>query len=101
MPLKKSTRVSSSRRKRKAQSQPVLAGRRNNHTRSSISRWAHPVEDEDGLCDSRDFNDREVLGLKGTMSEAELHILRARLQDGKDSKARQGQLSCSGKGPSP
>lgn len=50
------------------------------------------ILDEDGLYDPRDFNDRLLLGLKGTMSEAELHILRARLQGGKDSKARRGEL---------
>lgn len=50
------------------------------------------ILDEDGLYDPRDFNDRLLLGLKGTMSEAELHILRARLQGGKDSKAHRGEL---------
>jgi len=50
------------------------------------------ILDEDGLYDPCDFNDRLLLGLKGTMSEAELHILRARLQGGKDSKARRGEL---------
>lgn len=50
------------------------------------------ILDEDGLYDPRNFNDRLLLGLKGTMSEAELHILRARLQGGKDSKARRGEL---------
>ena len=35
--------------------------------------------DEDGLYDPADFNDRLLLGLKGTMSEAELHFIRARL----------------------
>ena len=38
--------------------------------------------DEDGLYDPADFNDRLLLGLKGTMSEAELHFIRARLQGG-------------------
>ena len=36
--------------------------------------------DEDGLYDPADFNDRLLLGLKGTMSEAELHFIRARLR---------------------
>ena len=40
----------------------------------------------------RDFNDRLLLGLKGTMSEAELHFIRARLQGGILSKARRGEL---------
>ena len=38
------------------------------------------ILDEDGLYDPGHFNDRLLLGLKGTMSEAELHVLRARLQ---------------------
>jgi DNA invertase Pin-like site-specific DNA recombinase len=38
------------------------------------------ILDEDGLYDPSHFNDRLLLGLKGTMSEAELHVLRARLQ---------------------
>jgi DNA invertase Pin-like site-specific DNA recombinase len=48
--------------------------------------------DEDGLYDPGQFNDRLLLGLKGTMSEAELHVLRARLQGGILSKARRGEL---------
>ncbi len=48
--------------------------------------------DEDGLYDPASFNDRLLLGLKGTMSEAELHILRARLRGGILSKARRGEL---------
>lgn len=50
------------------------------------------ILDEDGLYDPADFNDRLLLGLKGTMSEAELHVLRARLQGGIRSKARRGEL---------
>lgn len=38
------------------------------------------------------FNDRLLLGLKGTMSEAELHVLNARLQGGMRNKARRGEL---------
>jgi DNA invertase Pin-like site-specific DNA recombinase len=49
--------------------------------------------DEDGLYDPADFNDRLLLGLKGTMSEAELHFIRARLQGGIISKARRGELA--------
>ncbi len=37
------------------------------------------ILDEDGIYDPAHFNDRLLLGLKGTMSEAELHVLRARL----------------------
>src|SRR5436305_4569123 len=48
--------------------------------------------DEDGLYDPTDFNDRLLLGLKGTMSEAELHFIRARLRGGQLSKARRGEL---------
>jgi DNA invertase Pin-like site-specific DNA recombinase len=50
------------------------------------------ILDEDGLYDPRSFNDRLVLGLKGTMSEAELHLLRARLRGGQLAKARRGEL---------
>ncbi len=51
------------------------------------------ILDEDGLYDCNDFNDRLLLGLKGTLSEAELHFLRARLQGGILSKARRGELA--------
>jgi DNA invertase Pin-like site-specific DNA recombinase len=51
------------------------------------------ILDEDGLYDCNDFNDRLVLGLKGTMSEAELHFLRARLRGGITSKAKRGELA--------
>ena len=50
------------------------------------------ILDEDGLYDPGEFNDRLLLGLKGTMSEAELHFIRARLQGGILSKARRGEL---------
>lgn len=50
------------------------------------------ILDEDGLYDPSHFNDRLLLGLKGTMSEAELHVLRARLQGGIRNKARRGEL---------
>jgi DNA invertase Pin-like site-specific DNA recombinase len=50
------------------------------------------ILDEDGLYDPAHFNDRMLLGLKGTMSEAELHVLRARLQGGIRNKARRGEL---------
>ena len=48
--------------------------------------------DEDGLYDPRNFNDRLVLGMKGQISEAELHFIRARLRGGILSKARRGEL---------
>jgi DNA invertase Pin-like site-specific DNA recombinase len=53
------------------------------------------ILDEDGLYDPGHFNDRLLLGLKGTMSEAELHVLRARLQGGILNKARRGELRIS------
>jgi len=51
------------------------------------------ILDEDGLYDPAHFNDRLLLGLKGTMSEAELHVLRARLIGGQRAKAARGELS--------
>jgi DNA invertase Pin-like site-specific DNA recombinase len=48
--------------------------------------------DEDGLYDPRNFNDRLLLGMKGQMSEAELHFIKARLRGGVLSKARRGEL---------
>ncbi len=63
--------------------------------------WHHLLElcavfgsllgDADGVYEPRDYNDRLLLGLKGTMSEAELHILRGRLDAGKRNKARRGE----------
>ncbi len=50
------------------------------------------ILDEDGLYAPAHFNDRLLLGLKGTMSEAELHVLRARLRGGILNKARRGEL---------
>lgn len=50
------------------------------------------IGDLDGIYDPSDYNDRLLLGLKGTMSEAELHILKRRMLDGKRAKARRGEL---------
>src|SRR5260221_8096650 len=50
------------------------------------------MADDDGLYDPRDPNDRLVLGLKGTLFAAELHILRARMRGGLLNKARRGAL---------
>jgi DNA invertase Pin-like site-specific DNA recombinase len=50
------------------------------------------ILDEDGIYDPAHFNDRLLLGLKGTMSEAELHVLKARLIGGQRNKARRGEL---------
>ena len=68
----------------------------------SSSDWHHLLEicaltatlilDEDGLYDPATFNDRLLLGLKGAMSEAELYVLRARLQGGILNKARRAAL---------
>jgi DNA invertase Pin-like site-specific DNA recombinase len=69
--------------------------------RSSLD-WHHLLEictmtgtlilDEDGLYDPAIFNDRLLLGLKGTMSEAELHVLQARLKGGILHKASRAAL---------
>ena len=50
------------------------------------------VIDEEGIYDPGQYNDRLLLGFKGTMSEAELHWLRQRLLGGKLAKAEQGEL---------
>jgi len=50
------------------------------------------ILDQDGLYDPGAFNDRLLLGLKGAMSEAELHVLKSRLQQGILNKARRGEL---------
>ena len=50
------------------------------------------IGDSDGLYHPGSFNDRLLLGLKGTMSEAELHVLRARLNGGIRNKAQRGEL---------
>ena len=50
------------------------------------------IADVDGVYDPANYNDRLLLGLKGTMSEAELHILKARMLAGRRAKARRGEL---------
>src|ERR1700712_1947878 len=50
------------------------------------------IGDADGIYDPGTYNDRLLLGLKGTMSEAELHILKARMHEGRKAKARRGEL---------
>ncbi|MEE4279543.1 MAG: recombinase family protein, partial [Halieaceae bacterium] len=52
------------------------------------------ILDEDGIYDPASFNDRLLLGLKGTMSEAELHVIKARLRGGILNKARRGEDRC-------
>ena len=50
------------------------------------------LADQDGLYDPVDYNDRLLLGLKGAMSEAELHILKSRMLNGSRNKASRGEL---------
>jgi len=50
------------------------------------------ILDEDGLYDPNQFNDRLLLGMKGTISEVELHTLRARLRGGMLAKAQRGEF---------
>jgi DNA invertase Pin-like site-specific DNA recombinase len=51
------------------------------------------IADLDGVYDPAEYNDRLLLGLKGTMSEAELHILKQRMYQGRLAKARRGELA--------
>ena len=50
------------------------------------------IADADGVYSPANFNDRLLLGLKGTMCEAELHLIRARLDGGLRNKAERGEL---------
>ena len=50
------------------------------------------IADTDGVYDPSSYNDRLLLGLKGTMSEAELHVIKQRMIAGKKAKARRGEL---------
>lgn len=50
------------------------------------------IADLDGMYDPGQYNDRLLLGLKGTMSEAELHLIKQRMDQGKLNKARRGEL---------
>jgi DNA invertase Pin-like site-specific DNA recombinase/DNA-binding transcriptional MerR regulator len=50
------------------------------------------LADQDGVYDPTDYNDRLLLGLKGAMSEAELHLLRNRMYEGLLNKARRGEV---------
>jgi DNA invertase Pin-like site-specific DNA recombinase len=51
------------------------------------------LADPDGVYDPADHNDRLLLGLKGTISEAELHLIRQRMSSGRLAKARRGELA--------
>jgi DNA invertase Pin-like site-specific DNA recombinase len=50
------------------------------------------IIDDDGIYDPSDFNDQLILGLKGTMSQAELHVMKGRLLKAKLNKAQKGEL---------
>ena len=50
------------------------------------------IMDDDGVYDAHDFNDRLVLGMEGTMSDAERHLMRLRLFGGKLHKDKKGEL---------
>ena len=50
------------------------------------------IADTDGIYDPSNYNDRLLLGLKGTMSEAELHVIKQRMLAGKKAKAKRGEL---------
>lgn len=54
--------------------------------------FATLIADLDGIYDPANYNDRLLLGLKGTMSEAELHVIKQRMHQGKLNKARRGEL---------
>jgi len=51
------------------------------------------IADTDGVYDPTTYNDRLLLGLKGTMSEAELHVIKQRMLAGKKAKAQRGELN--------
>jgi DNA invertase Pin-like site-specific DNA recombinase len=50
------------------------------------------LADRDGVYDVGSFNDRLLLGLKGTMSEAEVHLLKSRMLAGRQAKAQRGEI---------
>jgi DNA invertase Pin-like site-specific DNA recombinase len=56
------------------------------------ARFRTLLADADGLYDPTDYNDQLLLGVKGTISQAELHILKERMYQGKLNKARRGEL---------
>jgi DNA invertase Pin-like site-specific DNA recombinase len=80
----------------------VILGREMSRLARSCKDWYQLLElcalfgtvlvDIDGVYDPANFNDRLLLGLKGTMSEAELHIMQGRLNAGRLNKARRGEL---------
>ena len=56
------------------------------------ARFGTLLTDMDGMYDPADYNDRLLLGLKGTMSEAELHMMCQRMHQGRSNKARRGEF---------
>ena len=80
----------------------IILGREMSRLARSCKDWYQLLElcalfgtvlaDQDGVYDPANFNDRLLLGLKGTMSEAELHIMQGRLGAGRMNKARRGAL---------
>jgi DNA invertase Pin-like site-specific DNA recombinase len=62
------------------------------HLLELCARFRTLLADADGVYDPTDYNDRLLLGLKGTMSEAELHFLKGRMYQGKLNKARRGEM---------
>jgi DNA invertase Pin-like site-specific DNA recombinase len=63
------------------------------HLLDLCARFGTLLGDGDGLYDPRLYNDRLLLGLKGMMGEAELHIIKERMNQAKLNKARRGELS--------
>jgi DNA invertase Pin-like site-specific DNA recombinase len=80
----------------------IVSGREMSRLARSCKDWHQLLElcglfqvligDAEGVYDPADANDRMLLGLRGMMSEAELHVLRSRLHQGKLNKARRGEL---------
>jgi DNA invertase Pin-like site-specific DNA recombinase len=58
------------------------------------ARFGTLIADLDGIYDPSHDNDRLLVGVKGTMSEAEFHLIKQRMSQGKLQKARRGELSC-------
>lgn len=61
------------------------------HLLDSAALFGTLIADYDGIYDPRLFNDRLLLGLKGTMSEAELHLLHLRLREGRMRQVERGE----------
>ena len=80
----------------------IILGTEMSRLARSCRDWYHLMEkcalfdtllaDPDGIYDPSDYNDRLLLGLKATMSEAELHIMRSRMTQGRLNKARRGEV---------